>query len=95
MMMTDSEGPIPEDEGPIPEDVEFATKAKQMALDLDPCGRFHEVTETLPPRLPATRWFRVNYMSASGNLCHLIVVFSDDGNIVATYAGVSLFAGGS
>ena len=79
----------------IPAEEEFATKAKQMALDIDPCGQYHEVTETLPPRLPGTRWFRVNYMSASSNLCHLIVVFdSSSGDIVATYAGASLFSNG-
>lgn len=84
-----------EDEGPISEDEEFSTKARQRALDIDPCGQYHEVTETLPPRLPGTRWFRVNYMSASSNLCHLIVVFdSSSGDIVATYAGASLFSNG-
>jgi hypothetical protein len=87
MLMADSPEAITEDE-------DFAAKALQMARDIEPCGQYHEVMEMLPPTLPGTRWFKIRYLSANGNLSHLIVVFSDNGNVVATYAGVSLFSGG-
>ena len=79
------------DELPINEDEEFGTKALQEALSLDPCGRFHEVTKIVPATLPHTHWWKVRYLGANGNLCHIIIVFSEDGSIVTSYTGTSLF----
>ena len=83
---------IDADDIPISEEEEFSTKALQEALSLDPCGKYHEVSEIQPPTLPGTKWMKVRYLGANGNLCHLIIVFTEDGDIVTTYAGTSLFS---
>jgi hypothetical protein len=68
-----------------------AAIVKALILECEPCARYLHVT-AIPARLPGTRWYSGRFLSANGNLGHVIVVMDAlTGEIVATYAGVSLF----
>lgn len=67
-----------------------AVTVRKLIFELDHCARYIEVT-ALPPKLPGSRWYSGRYLSSNGNLAHLIVVMdAKSGEVVATYAGVSM-----